>query len=156
MISDPELCRGILRACSLLLVPGGIRSLDDAEVKFQLPIRGSRGELLNDPHHPYWGRYEGDEDTRRKPAYHNGTVWTWQFPAYCEAFRKVYGESGNATAKALLASMTLPMNTGCLGQITEIMDGDYPHTQRGCGAQAWSVSEFRRVWKLLHGNSRPE
>ena len=62
----------------------------------------------------------------------------------------MFGESGAAAAKALLASMTLPMNAGCLGQITEIMDGDYPHTQRGCGAQAWGVSEFLRVWKILH------
>ena len=151
-ISDQELKRGILQACALLLIPGGIRSLDDAAVEYPLPIQGSRGELLNDPKHPYWGHYEGDEDTRRKPAYHNGTAWSWQFPAYCEAFRKVFGENGTATAKALLASLTLPMNAGCLCQITEIMDGDYPHTQRGCGAQAWSMSEFFRVWKLLHQN----
>jgi len=153
-VHDPELCRGILDACSLLLIPGGIRSLDDAKVNYPLPIRGTRGELLNDPHYPYWGRYEGDEDTRRKPAYHNGTAWSWPFPAYCEAYVRVYGESGKGTAKALLASMTLPMNAGCLAQITEIMDGDYPHVQRGCGAQAWSMSEFFRVWKLLHGSPR--
>ncbi|MBQ9337462.1 MAG: glycogen debranching enzyme N-terminal domain-containing protein [Lentisphaeria bacterium] len=153
-VSDDTIRRGILRACSLLLIPGGIRSLDDAEVRYELPVRGSRGELLNDPKHPYWGHYEGDEDTRRKPAYHNGTAWSWQFPAYCEAYYRVFGESGAATAKALLASMTLPMNAGCLCQITEIMDGDYPHTQRGCGAQAWGVSEFLRVWKLLHPAGR--
>ena len=152
-VTDRELCREILQSCSLLLIPGGIRSLDDAEVKYPLPIRGSRGEALNDPSHPYWGHYEGDEDTRRKPAYHNGTAWTWQFPAYCEAYSMVYGESGHAAATALLASMTLPMNAGCLCQVTEIMDGDSPHTQRGCGAQAWGVSEFFRVWKVLHADS---
>jgi len=149
-VTDPELCRDILSACSLLLIPGGIRSLDDAAVKYPLPIRGNRGELLNDPNRPYWGHYEGDEDTRRKPSYHNGTAWSWQFPAYCEAYSMVYGERGKTTASALLDSMTLPMNAGCLCQITEIMDGDYPHTQRGCGAQAWGVSEFFRVRELLH------
>ena len=149
-VTDPELCRGILQSCALLLIPGGIRSLDDEATKYPLPIQGSRSELLNDPHHPYWGHYAGDEDTRRKPAYHNGTAWSWQFPAFCEACWKVFGENGAGTAKALLASMTIPMNAGCLGQITEIMDGDYPHIQRGCGAQAWSLSEFYRVWKLLH------
>jgi len=149
-VTDPELCRKILQSCSLLLIPGGIRSLDDAEVKFELPVRGAHGQLLNDPKHPYQGRYEGDEDTRRKVAYHNGTAWSWQFPAYCEACFKVYGEDGRMLARSLLSSMTLPMNAGCLCQITEIMDGDYPHIQRGCGAQAWSVSEFFRVWKMLH------
>jgi predicted glycogen debranching enzyme len=152
-VTDPELCRKILQSCSLLLIPGGIRSLDDAEVKFELPVRGSHGQMLNDPKHPYQGHYEGDEDTRRKVAYHNGTAWSWQFPAYCEACFKVYGEDGRGLARSLLSSMTLPMNAGCLCQITEIMDGDYPHTQRGCGAQAWSVSEFFRVWKLLHKQS---
>lgn len=153
-VSEPELCREIVHACSVLLIPGGIRSLDDSEVRYPLPIKGSRGEALNDPKHPYWGHYEGDEDTRRKPAYHNGTAWSWQFPAYCEAYYKIFGESGKNTARALLGSMTLPMNAGCLCQITEIMDGDYPHVQRGCGAQAWSMSEFFRVWKLLNGTPR--
>ena len=153
-VTDPELCRKILHSCALLLIPGGIRSLDDAAVKYELPVRGAYGQLLNDPKRPYQGHYEGDEDTRRKVAYHNGTAWSWQFPAYCEACFKVYGESGRALAKSLLSSMTLPMNAGCLCQITEIMDGDYPHTQRGCGAQAWSVSEFYRVWKILHSDKK--
>jgi len=41
------------------------------------------------------------------------------------------------------------MNTGCLGHIPEIVDGDIPHRPRGCDAQAWSVSEVYRVWKML-------
>jgi starch synthase (maltosyl-transferring) len=41
------------------------------------------------------------------------------------------------------------MNEGGLGQIPEIMDGDAPHQQRGCDAQAWGVTEALRVWKLL-------
>ncbi|MGN0871050.1 MAG: amylo-alpha-1,6-glucosidase, partial [Victivallales bacterium] len=106
--------------------------------------------LLNDPVHPYWGRYEGDEDTRRKPAYHNGTAWTWQFPAYCEAYYMIYGKAGCRTARSLLSSCSLIMNDGCISQLAEILDGDYPHTQRGCGAQAWGISEYYRVWKLLH------
>ncbi|NCB60934.1 MAG: hypothetical protein EOM46_26465, partial [Gammaproteobacteria bacterium] len=43
-----------------------------------------------------------------------------------------------------------PMDAGCLCQIAEILDGNYPHRQRGCGAQAWSISEMLRVWRLLH------
>ena len=35
---------------------------------------------------------------------------------------------------------------GCRGQLAEIVDGDPPHTLRGCGAQAWSASEWLRVW----------
>jgi glycogen debranching enzyme len=32
-----------------------------------------------------------------------------------------------------------------LGQISEIFDGDAPHTPRGCIAQAWSVAETLRA-----------
>ena len=80
-LEDHDLCVDILAACEELLVPGAIRSLADRPVARPLPIR-HRGELLNDPANPYWGRYSGDEDTRRKPAYHNGTAWTWLFPSY--------------------------------------------------------------------------
>ena len=32
-----------------------------------------------------------------------------------------------------------------LGQISEIFDGDAPHTSRGCYAQAWSIAEILRA-----------
>ena len=46
------------------------------------------------------------------------------------------------------------MNEGCLGQVPEILDGDAPHAQRGCDAQAWGVTEALRVWKLLDRRQR--
>ena len=42
------------------------------------------------------------------------------------------------------------LHAGCIGHLPEVLDGDAPHTQRGCDAQAWSVSEAYRVWKLLN------
>lgn len=149
-VTDRELCKSILDTCACLLVPGAIRSLADKPVGYQLPIYGADGRLLNDPSHPYWGKYEGDEDTRRKPAYHNGTAWTWPFPSYCEAYIMTYGDAGKATARSLLSSSEIIMRMGCVGQIAEIVDGDYPHTQRGCDAQAWSMTEVYRVWTMLH------
>jgi len=41
------------------------------------------------------------------------------------------------------------LNEGCLGHLPEVLDGDAPHTQRGCDAQAWSAGEAYRVWRLL-------
>ncbi|MGZ4975360.1 MAG: amylo-alpha-1,6-glucosidase, partial [Limisphaerales bacterium] len=35
-------------------------------------------------------------------------------------------------------------------QVPEILDGDAPHTERGCDAQAWGVLEALRVWKQLN------
>lgn len=138
----------ILSACAELLVPGAIRTLSNRGVEYPLPIERN-GKLINDPKNPYWGRYEGDEDSRRKPAYHNGTAWTWLFPSFCEAWFIHYGKAGRSTALAVLNSSSLLLTGGCLGQIPEILDGDFPHAPRGCDAQAWGVSELFRVWKAL-------
>lgn len=112
-----------------LAVPGGMRSLNAA--------------------HPlYKGEYAGDEDTRRKPAYHNGTVWAWPWPMFAEALVKT-GRCPAAVALDLLASAVENINNGAMCQMSEIADGDAPHAQKGCIAQAWSVSELLRVWIYL-------
>ena len=54
-------------------------------------------------------------------------------------------------ALAWLASGTHRITYGCAGHVPEIMDGDYPHLQRGCDAQAWGVSELLRVWVGITG-----
>ena len=146
--ADAARLRATLRACSALLVPGAIRTLADAPVTHPQPVERD-GHLLNDPMRPYWGRYEGDEDTRRKPAYHNGTAWTWPFPLYAEALVAAYGPAAESEARALLASGSGLVESGAIGHLPEILDGDAPHAQRGCDAQAWGVSEFVRVLRLL-------
>jgi hypothetical protein len=146
--------RCVAAARKYLVVPGALRTLAPLPVSTPLPIWRD-GQLLNNPAEPYWPRYEGDEDTRRKPAYHNGTAWTWTFPAFCEALACAWDFSPEAVAaaKSYLGSAENIMNTGCLGQLPEILDGDVPHTQRGCDAQAWGVTETLRVWKLLSAAS---
>jgi predicted glycogen debranching enzyme len=148
LVNDAEICDDVLSSCSQLLVPGAIRTLANRTLEYPLPVEKD-GRILNDPKNPYWGRYEGDEDTRRKPAYHNGTAWTWLFPSFCEAWHKHYGSAGRHTALAILNSSMRLINRGCVGHIPEILDGDYPHILRGCDAQAWGVSELYRVWKML-------
>ena len=125
VLDDPS----ILRATEELLVPGGMRS-------------------LNAGHPLYRGVYEGDEDTCRKPAYHNGTVWGWTFPLYAEALVRTKACS-RETALQLLASSVENLNAGCLCHVSENADGDAPHAQKGCTAQAWSDSELLRVWLAL-------
>jgi len=149
-VPDKALSRRILDACEELLVPGAIRSLADRPVRHPLPIVRN-GEVINDPHRPYQGTYAGNEDTQRKPAYHNGTAWTWLFPLYCEAWAKAYGPDGRDTALAWLSSSIRLLDDGCVGHLPEIVDGDSPHASRGCDAQAWGASEWVRVWTLLDG-----
>jgi len=152
LVTGERAKRCVEAAQKYLVVPGALRSLAPLPVLVPRPIYGNDGRLLNNPVEPYWPRYEGDEDTHRKPAYHNGTAWTWTFPTFCEALACAwdFAPDAVATAKAYLGSMEKLMNEGCLDQIPEILDGDAPHTQRGCDAQAWGVTEALRVWKLLH------
>ncbi|MBQ6103985.1 MAG: glycogen debranching enzyme N-terminal domain-containing protein, partial [Kiritimatiellae bacterium] len=145
---DHPAARAVVASSERLLVPGAIRTLAPGRVRYELPIDGPGGRL-NDPAHPYWGRYEGDEDTRRKPAYHNGTAWPWPFPSYAEALVLVYGDSAREAAASLLSTALPLLEADCVGHLPEIMDGDAPHTGRGCDAQAWSASEFLRVAALL-------
>ena len=150
LVTGDRARRCVAAAQKYLVVPGGLRSLAPLPVKVPLPVARD-GQLLNNPTEPYWPRYEGDEDTRRKPAYHNGTAWTWTFPTFCEALAIAWDQSPEvaAAARSYLGSSEKILNEGCLGQIPELLDGDLPHTQRGCDAQAWGVTEALRVWRLL-------
>lgn len=145
-------------AADWLIIPGAIRSLAPRPVKVPLPVFGADGRALNDPHAPFSGRYEGDEDTCRKPAYHNGTAWTWPFPVFCEALVKAWNESPIVVdaAKHYLSSSADLLTVGAIGQIPEIADGAYPHTPRGCDAQAWGATEALRVWKWLNTFELPD
>lgn len=151
LISGDRARRTVLAARRHLVVPGALRSLAPLKVTPPLPVKSAEGKLLNDPDRPYCGRYEGDEDTRRKPAYHNGTAWTWPFPVYCEAVARAWPDSVAAKqdAKASLASMEHILHCGCLNHLPEVVDGDAPHQQRGCDAQAWGATEALRVWRAL-------
>jgi predicted glycogen debranching enzyme len=149
-VTDKTVAEKILFACQELIVPGAIRSLADRPIDPELPIHHN-GVLVNDPHAPYVGRYAGDEDTRRKPAYHNGTAWTWVFPSFCEAWADCFGPAEHETALAWLSSSSRLINDGCVGHVPEIVDGDAPHHRRGCDAQAWGVSELLRVWIKIGG-----
>ncbi|MDG2422719.1 MAG: amylo-alpha-1,6-glucosidase [Phycisphaerales bacterium] len=102
------------------------------------------------PEHPdYKGRYEGDMASR-DGAYHNGTVWPWLMGAYCDGLRATSQDSDSFEMDEIIRDLLTPlvesMDTGCVGQIAEIYDGDEPHEPHGCPAQAWSVAELARNW----------
>jgi 4-alpha-glucanotransferase len=86
----------------------------------------------------YRGRYEGDQRSRDL-AYHNGTAWPFLLGLYLRAL----DASGSARAELLrtelLADLAARAHEGGIGSLPEIVDGDAPHTRRGCPMQAWSV-----------------
>jgi len=150
LITDETIQQAVLSACHVLLVPGALRTLAPQPVVHPITIAWS-SPVQHDPLQPYHGQYTGPEDSHRKPAYHNGTAWPWQMPSYVEALLQVLGPEVLPQARKLMSATVWLMRSGCIGQLPEILDGDSPHRPRGCGAQAWSISEWLRVWKKLTG-----
>jgi len=113
-----------------LLTPYGLRSLSP---------RDSR----------YRGIYGGNA-WARDSAYHQGTVWAWPIGAFLEAYLKVNGNSAPAKeqVRTWMSPLIAHLDEAGLGSISEIFDGDAPHSPRGCFAQAWSVAEVLRLWRL--------
>lgn len=127
---DAEKQKAIVDLCAeKLLSPVGLRSL-----------------APDDP--AYIGHYGGDRRTR-DAAYHQGTVWGWLIGSFVAAHLCVYNDK--AQARKFLEPFISHLSAHGLGTISEIFDGDAPHSPRGCFAQAWSVAEVLRVWALLDG-----
>lgn len=97
----------------------------------------------------YRPRYEGSPFDRDS-AYHQGTVWGWLIGPYIEAYLRVHGQTPQVKtlARRLLQPLVEHLDQAGIGSVSEIFDGDPPHTPRGCIAQAWSVAELLRAWHL--------
>jgi predicted glycogen debranching enzyme len=108
---------------------------------------GLRTLARNDP--KYIGVYAGDRKSRDK-AYHNGTVWPWLLGPFTKAYLKTKGYADfrreYAVKNFLLPLFTEQIFRAGLGTISEIFDGEPPHTPRGCIAQAWSIAEPFRAY----------
>ena len=108
-----------------------------------LTPRGLRTLSPSDPN--YIGRYEGAPGVR-DAAYHQRTVWPWLMGPYITASVKTLGaKAGRKLALTWLENFQQHLHEACLGQVSEIFDGDTPHAPRGCVAQAWSVAELLRA-----------
>jgi predicted glycogen debranching enzyme len=119
--------RSIVDTCARhLLTPHGLRSLSPDDKA-------------------YIGRYAGDR-RKRDGAYHQGTVWGWLIGPFVLAHRRVYGD--NAAARSYLLPLLQHLNDHGVGSISEIFEGDAPFAPRGCTAQAWSVAEVLRAWRM--------
>lgn len=103
---------------------------------------------LSCDHKDYHGIYHGSLQ-KRDEAYHQGTAWSFLMGGFISAYVKVFGHTPEAKEQALafLAPVRAHLSEeGCIGSISEIFDGDSPHTSRGCYAQAWSVGEILRCY----------
>jgi len=128
---DEEKSRRILEVVrARLLTPYGLKTLPEDDER-------------------YVGRYAGNW-AHRNHAYHNGTVWPWLLGPFVTAFLKVkkHDEKWRRFAfnNFLRSLFQEQVFQGGLGSISEIFDGDPPHTPQGCISQAWSVAEPLRAY----------
>lgn len=113
---------------SLLLTPLGLRTLNRTDSQYRGHFTGS----IHD----------------RDGAYHQGTVWPWLIGSFVEAWLRVRGRTSAAKAEArqrFIMPLLAHLEDAGLGHISEVADGDPPHTPRGCPFQAWSLGELLRA-----------
>ena len=98
-------------------------------------------------YHPYYGGPQVERDM----AYHQGTTWVFPMGAYYLAKLKVMGYTKEAAVQVReqLEALEPMLRQGCLGQLPEIYDGEFPTEGKGCYAQAWSVGEMLRVFEAI-------
>jgi len=118
---------------SNLLTPFGLRTLDTANPAFTGAYTG-----------PQW-----DRDS----AYHQGTVWPYLLGGFVDAYLKIHHYDQHS--KQRISQLIEPLlkhftESSCIGSVSEIFDGNPPHGPKGCFAQAWSVAELLRVYKMVH------
>jgi glycogen debranching enzyme len=114
-----------------LLTPYGLRTLAPSDSRYR-------------------PRYQGDVWSRDS-AYHQGTVWPWLAGPYFSSLLR-YSEDADVAiseAQSWIDRFSEHLQEACLGQVSEIFDGDEPHNPGGCIAQAWSVAELLRLAKLV-------
>lgn len=127
----PEQLRSVYQVGYLRLeTPYGLRSLDTE-------------------HPDYRGIFLGDWRTRDS-MYHQGTVWGWLIGSWVQLYLRVFATSPTVKqeARRLLQPLIDHMLHDNVGSMAEIFDGDAPHLPRGAWAQAWTVGEVLRLWKM--------
>lgn len=97
-------------------------------------------------HAGYRPRYEGGV-WERDSAYHQGTAWAWLLPHYALAEYRITGNAELALSR--LAPIRDHLLDAGLGTVSEIFDGEPPHTARGAPSQAWSVACILDAWVKL-------
>jgi predicted glycogen debranching enzyme len=125
-------------------LPLARRVVDVVEERLWTPL----GLRSLDPADPdYRGHYTGDA-AAHDAAYHQGSVWPWLLGPFVEAWVRVRGSepaARRAARRRFLRPLLAQLDVGGLGHVTEIADGDPPHTPRGCPFQAWSLGELLRL-----------
>ena len=128
------------------------RIVDAVEARLLTPL-GLRTLAPDDPdYRPHYAGGVRDRDG----AYHQGTAWPWLAGAFVDAWVRVRGgtdEARNEARARFLAPLIAHLDQAGLSHVSEVADGDLPHTPGGCPFQAWSVGETLRIDRVILGPS---
>ncbi|MBL7858609.1 MAG: glycogen debranching enzyme family protein [Cyclobacteriaceae bacterium] len=97
------------------------------------------------PTHPDYRPVYGGDVRSRDGAYHQGTVWSFLLGPYIDALMLISEGKGKTMASKIITNFLEHLDEACVGSVSEIFDGEYPHAPHGCPAQAWGVAEILRV-----------
>jgi predicted glycogen debranching enzyme len=95
----------------------------------------------------YHGKYSGPSEDRARSR-HQGGVWSWLLGTFLTCYAKAYGESEQTKSQMLVFLQPFLDHVAeelCLGNVSELFEGDPPHSPRGCPAYASGVAEALRV-----------
>ncbi len=124
----------VAMARKYLLTPLGMRTLSPGDPQFA-PV------------------YEGGGE-ERDSVYHQGTVWPWPLGIMIES-ALAYSEDRDKEKlywKEYLDNfLAIHLDHQGIDSVSEVFDGLNPLEGKGCFAQAWSVGELLRSWRMING-----
>lgn len=129
-----------------MLEKSQMKTIIDIADKELVTVRGLR--TLSPGNEYYQGTCSGNQETRDN-AYHQGTVWPWLLGPFCEGWLRVYGQQGVQKVRKLIFGLEAVMSEHGISTISEIYNGDPPHSPQGTISQAWSVGEVLRIIDIL-------
>ncbi len=96
----------------------------------------------------YSANYEGNEE-QREQAIHQGTVHPWLIGFFIEGYLLVHQQGGLSFTKTIMEGFEEEMNSHCIGTISELYNGNPPHTGKGAISQAWNIGELLRAYDII-------
>jgi len=146
----------MLFATSLPFSPVTEEMRKDVLSRVRQELLTPRGIRTLTPKSPvYKGIYFGTSQ-ERDLAYHQGSVRPWLLGHFAEGYLKIHGKSGLGMIKNLYAGFEPVLTEYGIGTISEVYDGDPPHTPRGAISYADSVAELIRIKWLIDIYDQPQ
>ena len=150
--ADGKLRPNMLFATALKLLPPdeGAQVVSMAK-KYLLTPLGMRTLSPGDPE--FAPVYEGGGEDRDR-VYHQGTVWPWLLGIMVEsalAYAADIEKEKKFWKEYLDNFLSIHLDHQGIDSVSEVFDGLNPLEGKGCFAQAWSVAELLRSWRMING-----